>query len=135
MNIDDVKDSLVERDGLSRSLGIEFFSTSDAATCGARMRVDERNCQPSGLLSGGAMLAMAEHLAGVGSAALCPGRLGLGINVSGSHVRSVSVGGVVTAEARLLHRGGTLHHWHVEVRNESGDLVSTVEVTNFMVDR
>ena len=66
MNIDGVKGLLEKDKGLSLTLGMEFFSTDDPNTCKATMRVDERNRQPFGFLSGGATLALAENLAGVG---------------------------------------------------------------------
>ena len=99
----------------------------------ARMKVDERNRQPFGFLSGGASLALAENVAGVGSSALCPGCACVGIEVSGSHVQAVSEGDTVTAYARLLHGGKTLHVWNVDIRNSAGELISNVRVTNYII--
>ena len=99
----------------------------------ARMKVDERNRQPFGFLSGGASLALAENVAGVGSSALCPGCACVGIEVSGSHVKAVAEGDTVTAHARLLHKGTTLHVWQVDINDTSGDLISSVRVTNYIV--
>ena len=99
------------------------------------MKVDERNRQIFGFLSGGASLALAENLAGVGSLALCPNNICVGINVSGSHVKAVLDGDTVTATAHILHQGKTLHQWHVDIRNEAGDLISSVEVTNFVMNK
>jgi uncharacterized protein (TIGR00369 family) len=99
------------------------------------MRVDERNRQPFGFLSGGATLALAENVAGVGSSAMCPGCPCVGIEVSGSHVKAVAEGDVVTAYARLLHQGTTLHVWQVDIRDSSDDLISQVRVTNYVVRR
>ena len=121
--------------GLSNALGMEFISTPEPDTCMARMVVDERNRQPFGFLSGGASLALAENLAGVGSMALCPGKISVGINVSGRHVKAVMAGQTVTAYARLLHKGRTLHQWHIEIKNEAGELISTVQVTNYVIGR
>lgn len=135
MNIDNIKELLLKRDGLSNTLGMEFISTPDPDTCQARMKVDERNRQIFGFLSGGASLALAENLAGVGSLALCPNNICVGINVSGSHVKAVLDGDTVTATARILHKGKTLHQWHVDIRNEAGDLISSVEVTNFVMNK
>ena len=39
----------------------------------------------------------------------------------------------VTALARLQHKGRTLHEWQVEIRDEEGDLISTVHVTNYVL--
>lgn len=133
MNIEHIRDILERQDGLSKTLGMEFFSTDEPDTCMARMKVDERNRQALGFLSGGATLALAENLAGVGSMALCKGKIGVGINVSGSHVKAVLEGDVVTACARLLHKGNTLHQWNVEITNDKGELISTVMVTNYIL--
>jgi uncharacterized protein (TIGR00369 family) len=99
----------------------------------ASMKVDERNRQPFGFLSGGASLALAENVAGVGSSSLCPGCACVGIEVSGSHVKAVSEGDTVTAFARLANKGTTLHVWHVEIKNSAGELISTVRVTNYVI--
>ena len=99
----------------------------------ARMRVDERNRQPFGVLSGGASLALAENVAGVGSSSLCPGCACVGIEVSGSHVKAVAEGDTVTAFARLLHGGKTLHVWNVDIKDSSGELISNVRVTNYII--
>lgn len=135
MNIDKIKEVLLKRDGLSNTLGMEFISTPDPDTCQARMKVDERNRQIFGFLSGGASLALAENLAGVGSLALCPNNICVGINISGSHVKAVLDGDTVTATAHILHKGKTLHQWHVDIRNGAGDLISSVEVANFVMNK
>jgi len=135
MNIDHINESLARQEGLSKTLGMEFISTPEPDTCMARMQVNETNRQPFGFLSGGASLALAENLAGVGSLALCPDKFGVGINVTGSHMKAVLEGDTVTALARLLHKGRTLHQWHVEIRNEAGELISSVEVTNYIIPK
>ena len=108
-------------------------ATPNLSTALARMKVDERNRQPFGFLSGGASLALAENVAGVGSTSLCPGCACVGIEVSGSHVKAVSEGDSVTAYARLQHRGNTLHVWQVDIRNSADELISTVRVTNYII--
>ena len=133
MNIEKEKKIIESQEGLSRTLGMEFISTPEPDTCMARMKVDERNRQPFGFLSGGASLALAENVAGVGASALCPGCACVGIEVSGSHVKAVVEGDVVTAYARLLHQGSTLHVWNVDIKDTAGDLISNVRVTNYIV--
>ena len=134
MNVDHIKQILKRQDGLSNTLGMEFLSTSEEDTCMARMKVDERNRQPFGFLSGGASLALAENLAGVGSLALCPDKISVGISVSGSYIKAVSEGDTVTAFGRLLHKGRTLHQWLVEIKNSRGELISSVQVTNYVLN-
>lgn len=135
MDIEQIKKMLDTQDGLSKTLGMEFISTPDPDTCKARMRVDGRNRQPFGFLSGGASLALAENVAGVGSLALCPGKISVGINVSGSHVKAVLEGDCVEATARLLHKGRTLHQWQVSICNSEGELISSVSVTNYIMTK
>ena len=134
MDVERIKQIIEEKPNLSTALGMEFLSTSEDDVCMARMRVDERNRQPFGFLSGGASLALAENVAGVGSSSLCPGKMCVGIEVSGSHVKAVSEGDTVTATARLQHQGSTLHVWNVEIRNSAGELISTVRVTNYVIN-
>ena len=133
MNVERIKEIINEKPNLSTALGMEFISTPEDDTCMARMRVDERNRQPFGFLSGGASLALAENVAGVGSSALCPGCACVGIEVSGSHVKAVAEGDTVTAYAHLLHQGTTLHVWNVDIKDSSGDLISNVRVTNYII--
>ena len=133
MNVDEINQIIASKPNLSTALGMEFLSTPEDDTCMARMQVDERNRQPFGFLSGGASLALAENLAGVGSSALCPGCACVGIEVSGSHVQAVAEGDTVTAVAYLQHKGGTLHVWNVEIRNSAEELISTVRVTNYVI--
>ena len=133
MNVEAIKEIINQKPNLSTALGMEFLSTPESDTCRARMKVDERNRQPFGFLSGGASLALAENVAGVGSSALCPGCACVGIEVSGSHVQAVAEGDTVTARARLLHSGRTLHVWQVDISNAAGELISSVRVTNYVI--
>ncbi len=133
MNVDRSIELVNSQEGLSNTLGMEFISTPEPDTCMARMKVDKLNRQPFGFLSGGATLALAENLAGVGSMALCPDKISVGINVSGNHVRTVLEGDTVMAYATLQHKGRTLHVWRVDVKDSHDELVSTVQVTNYVV--
>lgn len=133
MDIENNISQLLRIPNICDNLGIEFFSTEEPFTCGARMKVDARTKQPYGYLSGGATLAMAEMLAGVGSVALCGERCA-GINVSGDHMHAVPEGGSVTAIAHLVHRGSHIHVWNVVVTDDAnGEQVSVVSVTNYVM--
>ncbi len=133
MNVDYIRKIIESQPNLSTALGMHFISTPDDDLCMATMKVDERNRQPFGFLSGGASLALAENVAGVGSSALCPGKICVGISVSGSHVKAVEEGDTVTALAHLVQKGRKLHVWNVEVNNSAGELISTVTVTNYVI--
>lgn len=133
MNVDRIKEKIEKRPNLSTALGMHFISTPDDDMCMATMKVDERNRQPFGFLSGGASLALAENLAGVGSSALCPGKICVGVSVSGDHVKAVEEGDTVTALAHLVSKGRKLHVWDVQINNSNGELISTVHVTNYII--
>ena len=133
MNLDRINEIINSKPNMSTALGMEFISTPESDTCMARMKVDERNRQPFGFLSGGASLALAENVAGVGSSSLCPGCACVGIEVSGSHVKAVAEGDTVTAFARMIHKGTTLHVWNVDIKDSTGDLISNVRVTNYVI--
>lgn len=133
MDVENIRKIIESKPNLSTALGMEFISTLEKDTCMATMKVDERNRQPFGFLSGGASLALAENLAGVGSSSLCPGCACVGIEVSGSHVKAVMEGDTVTAYGRLQHQGKKLHVWQVDIKDSAGDLISTVRVTNFII--
>ena len=133
MNVDRIKEIIEKSPNLSTALGMHFISTPDDDMCMATMKVDERNRQPFGYLSGGASLALAENLAGVGSSALCPGKICVGVSVSGDHVKAVEEGDTVTALAHLVSKGRKLHVWDVQINNSNGELISTVHVTNYII--
>jgi len=135
MDITETVQSLKERCELVSYLGIEFVPTAKDDVCVARMPVDKRNLQPFGALSGGATLALAETLAGAASVSLCGGGRCAGLNISCNHVHPAEEGDVVTATAKLLHRGHQTHLWQVEVYNQNGILISQVMVTNFVLEQ
>jgi acyl-coenzyme A thioesterase PaaI-like protein len=57
----------------------------------------------------------------------------VGISVSGEHVKAVAEGDTVTAYARLVSKGRSLHVWDVHLKDTAGDLISTVHVTNYII--
>lgn len=133
MNIDNILNGFSGGQTLDTTLGMQFFSTPEPDTCMGRMAVDHRTRQQFGVLSGGATLALAETLAGLGSLALCPGEKYVGVNVSGTHVKAVKEGDTITALARIVHHGRRFHVWNVLVTNMAGETISTVSVTNYAV--
>lgn len=133
MDVEAIRKIIEKQPNLSTALGMRFISTPDDDICMATMKVDERNRQPFGFLSGGASLALAENVAGVGSSALCPGKICVGVSVSGEHVKAVAEGDTVTAHAHLVSKGHKLHVWDVNITDSVGELISTVHVTNYII--
>ncbi len=129
---------LPDADVLSRSivgaLGITFLPP-EGEVVRATMPCDDRTCQPFGFLSGGAMLALQECLAGCGSMLRLPeGQTAVGSTVQASHVRPKARGGLVIGRGTLLHEGRTTHLWNVDVLDmESGRLISTARILNQII--
>ena len=48
-------------------------------------------------------------------------------------MKAVAEGDTVTAYARMLHKGTTLHVWNVDIKDSQGDLISNVRVTNYVM--
>lgn len=135
MNLDKVIHLISNKANMASTLGMIFLSTEDLDSCEAEMKVDEHSRQPFGYLSGGASIALAETLAGVGTMALCPDKLGVGINVQANHLKPVAEGDVVHAVARILHQGHSMHVWQVSIFDGAGALACSVQVTNFLISR
>lgn len=120
-------------------LGITFLPQDDAAkaagTVEAVMPCDERTCQPFGFISGGAMLALEETLAGYGSVLRLPDSMKpVGGSVMANHVAAKAKGGQVRGRATLIHEGRSTHLWNVDVFDmETGRLLSTGRVLNHII--
>jgi 1,4-dihydroxy-2-naphthoyl-CoA hydrolase len=102
----------------------------------ATMPVNSKVHQPMGLLHGGAMVALAES---VGSAAsvsrINPKEQEVrGIEIAANHLKSVREG-VVTATAKIIHQGKSLHLWEIRIENEKGELVSLCKLTNIILSK
>jgi uncharacterized protein (TIGR00369 family) len=117
------------------NLGIEVTRIDDGLVEGYLI-LSEKNCRPDGILHGGANLAFAETLAGLGSMLITDLKKHdvLGTHVSGNHTGTLKAGKAL-AEAKIIHRGNKTHIWNVDVKNEEGRLISTIRVTNMIVKR
>ncbi|MHA6695849.1 PaaI family thioesterase [Homoserinimonas sp. A520] len=117
---------------LSVKMGIEFLELS-AEHSVARMPVDG-NRQVVGLLHGGAHLVLGESLGSISSAIHAgAGRVALGIEISASHSRAITEGYVI-ATCHAISLGRTLATHEIVVRDEAGNRLSTVRMTNFLKD-
>lgn len=120
---------------LMGNLGIQYTYASETRV-EATMPVDERTRQPFGILHGGATLALAETVAGLGSMILAkPDEIVVGMQVSGSHVSSAHEGDTVRAVGTIIHKGRSSHVWNVDVFTSTDKLVSTVRVINSILKK
>lgn len=125
---------LVEKT-LVNSLGIELVSINEKEVI-ARMPVDERTCQSYGILSGGANLALAETIAGVGSVYhIDKDEQPCGIQVSANHMHMAPLGCCVEAVGSLVHKGRKTHVWNVDITSSQGKLITSARVVNMIIKR
>jgi len=123
------------KQGLMGNLGIQFTFASESRI-EATMPVDERTRQPFGILHGGASLALAETVAGLGSMILCkPDEISVGMQVSGNHISSAHEGDTVRAVGTILHKGRSSHIWNVDIFTSTDKLVSSVRVVNSVLKK
>lgn len=120
---------------LMGNLGIQYTYVSQERV-EATMPVDHRTRQPFGILHGGATLALAETVAGLGSMVLCqPDEFVVGMQVSGNHISSAHEGDTVRAVATIVHQGRSSHVWNVDVFTSTNKLVSSVRVVNSVMKK
>jgi 1,4-dihydroxy-2-naphthoyl-CoA hydrolase len=120
---------------LMQTLEIEYVDAGEDFLV-ATMPVNPRVHQPMGILHGGASVALAES---VGSAAslmfINPEKQEVrGIEISANHVRSKREG-LVTATARILHKGASIHLWEIRIVDENDKLISLCKLTNMVLSR
>ena len=120
---------------LMGNLGIQYTYASPERV-EATMPVDERTRQPFGILHGGATLALAETVAGLGSMISCqPDEAVVGMQVSGNHISSAHEGDTVRAVATIVHRGRSSHVWNVDIFTSTNKLVSSIRVMNSVLKK
>lgn len=120
---------------LMGNLGIQYtYASEDRVE--ATMPVDERTRQPFGILHGGATLALAETVAGLGSMILCKAdEQVVGMQVSGNYVSSAHEGDTVRAVGTIVHKGRSSHVWNIDVFTSTNKLVSTIRVVNSVMKK
>lgn len=115
---------------LAEKMGIKLLELS-ADRAVATMPVDG-NTQPIGLLHGGAHVVLAESLGSFAANVHAhPWGYAVGIELNASHHASISEG-LVTGTCAAVKLGKSLTTHEIKVTDESGRLLSTVRITNFL---
>ena len=115
---------------LAEKMGIKLLELS-ADRAVAIMPVDG-NTQPIGLLHGGAHVVLAESLGSFAANVHAhPWGYAVGIELNASHHASISEG-LVTGTCTAVKLGKSLTTHEIKVTDESGRLLSTVRITNFL---
>lgn len=118
---------------LVSTLGITF-QPSDSDDFYGTMPISTATKQYFGIVHGGAYLAFAETLAGAASCAMLPPKTKVcGLQVTGNHIAMSPTEGFVYGKATLIQAGATIHVWNIDITDESGKLLSTERVTNYVL--
>lgn len=116
-------------------LGIEF-TNSTSTSLEARMPITPKLYQPMEVVHGGALISLAESVGSAASFLLVDPEH---FNVLGSVVNTQHLSparkGTLLARATLLMKADFKHIWDVEIRDDSGKLISISRVTNSIKPR
>ena len=122
------------RNTLMETLDISYCEVGDDYLV-AKMPVTSKVYQPDGILHGGATVALAESVGSAAALYFTGQQFTVrGVEISANHVRSVREG-FVYAKAKLVHRGKTLQLWHIEVTDDTSQLVSLVKFTTMTLSK
>lgn len=102
----------------------------------ATMPVNSSVHQPMGLLHGGASVALAESVGSAASMLYVNSEISevRGIEISANHLKAKR-DGMVTATARILHKGRSIHLWEIRITDENQSLISLCKLTNMVLPK
>jgi uncharacterized protein (TIGR00369 family) len=125
----------VSKNTLMQTLNIEYIDAGEDYLV-ATMPVNSSVHQPMGLLHGGASVALAESVGSAASMLYVNSELSevRGIEIAANHLKAKR-DGIVTATARIMHKGKSIHLWEIRITDESGNLISLCKLTNMVLPR
>ncbi|MFC0324029.1 PaaI family thioesterase [Gallibacterium melopsittaci] len=119
----------------AEQLGIEFIGFGDDWV-EAALTVDQRNCQPMGLLHGGSSALLAETVGSYAGFCACEEDKGVvGVEINANHLRAMKLGERVVARATPLHIGRTLHVWQINITDSQQRLCCQSRLTLAVLDQ
>lgn len=125
------------KETMAKAIEIKFTDIDlENETITATMPVQPKVHQPFGILHGGASCALAETLGSSLSNIFTDNDkfYGVGTNINSNHLKSKK-DGIVTATARFIRKGKTMHVSEIEIRDEKGDLINHTTMTNNILNR
>ncbi|MCY0978121.1 PaaI family thioesterase [Chryseobacterium wangxinyae] len=121
----------------AKTLDIQFIDIDlENETLTATMPVTPKIHQPFGIMHGGATCVLAETMGSSLSNMFIDGSkyFGVGTNINSNHLRSKK-DGIVTAVARFIRKGKTMHVSEIEIRDEKDQLISHTTMTNNIIKK
>ena len=125
----------VSKNTLMQTLNIKYTDAGEDFLV-ATMPVNSSVHQPMGLLHGGASVALAESVGSAASMLFVNSELSeiRGIEISANHLKAKR-DGMVTATARIVHKGISIHLWEIKITDENNALISLCKLTNMVLPR
>ncbi len=123
------------RDYLPGLMDIQFVSiTTDEVV--ATLSVRKALCNTADVLHGGALMAFADTLGGVGAWVNLPDASARTTTIESktNFTAPAPLGATVTGRSRRVHQGRTLSVWQTEVTDEQGVLVGMVTQTQMVLN-
>jgi uncharacterized protein (TIGR00369 family) len=116
-------------------LHMEYIEIEDGKII-ATMPVNHTTFQPDKILHGGATIALAETVAGLGSSYIVDNiKFAVrGTQVSANHIRSARKGNVI-ATGTIVYKGSNMHVWNIDVTDDKNRILSTCRITNMIVKK
>jgi 1,4-dihydroxy-2-naphthoyl-CoA hydrolase len=125
----------ISKNTLMETLNIKYIDAGpDYLT--ATMPVNPSVHQPMGLLHGGATVALAESVGSAASFLFVNGELSevRGIEISANHLKAKREG-LVTATAKIIHKGRSIHLWEIRITDENESLISLCKLTTMVLPK
>ena len=125
----------ISKNTLMETLNIKYIDAGpDYLT--ASMPVNPAVHQPMGLLHGGASVALAESVGSAASFLFVNGEHSevRGIEISANHLKAKREG-IVTATAKIIHKGKSIHLWEIRITDENDSLISLCKLTTMVLPK
>lgn len=125
----------ISKNTLMETLNIEYVDAGEGFLT-ATMPVNPTVHQPMGLLHGGASVALAESVGSAASFLFINPELSevRGIEISANHLKAKR-NGIVTATAKIIHKGRSIHLWEIRITDENDSLISLCKLTNMVLPK
>ncbi|CAM4051573.1 PaaI family thioesterase [Flavobacterium weaverense] len=125
----------ISENTLMRTLNITYTDAGENFLV-ATMPVNSSVHQPVGILHGGATVALAESVGSAASMLFVNPEVSdvRGIEISANHLKSKR-NGIVTATAKIVHKGRSIHLWEIRIVDENNNLISLCKLTNMILPK
>ena len=125
----------ISKNTLMQTLNIKYTDAGPDFLV-ATMPVNPSVHQPMGLLHGGATVALAESVGSAASFLFVNSEQSevRGIEISANHVKAKR-SGMVTATARIIHQGSSIHLWEIRIIDEKESLISICKLTTMILPK